>query len=1154
MTKVLTEINFASPENEGLDWDTDPSLIGVGNSRYRLCCRSGRTGVVENFKGNTLCQIPGGLPPGENIVIGSCASPKEDFIIWCVYNSTGIDLILKYVLSTNTVHFVITDPGILNFDPEYRIYNARIVGNEFIYTTPNNEPRSFDINKAQAYTEGTGGDAYIVLDEQVISAIKYPSLKAPEVQYITDVDVTINNLRGSLWQFAYRWVYDDNGKSVASPVSKVPLPLADELADGSYFDNPQVNNAIDITFETGHYIVEKIEIIARDSNISDWVIVDVLDKEELSIPSFGSYTYRFYNNTARIFVDNSDVNRLFDQIPSRAKHQEVINGEYLLYANYLDGRDNIEVDTQMFMQVAMKDFNATSIVIPQQIFPGFPPDSAVFFQLPYPVTGVISANIFIKDSVTGVWPSWFNDTTGTSLYVAKYVIKPTDTKLDISNGIAAAINKKIDDVFGAVKTAALAITPLSGAISYSTLVDVPFMYTMFDRVSDLKRFYVTELILTNYNTIPKFKSWKQGSHVQFGYVYSDEQGRLGNVNTNDSMKLYAPYWSEVNVGGGPGGLFPRHYVAYFINHQPPEWAHKCHIVCTRNLSQLFHLQVMVPKASLKPNDPVGSSTNQHVIEINTTINTVADIVLNSVVSTYAYQPGDRLRIMYKLGSFSGSNYQVLPALLDVEIIGQDETTGDIYIPAIDLDTYNLTPGSFSYDAFLLEVYTPRKEVVEAEAYYEIAESIDITNPGTPARAHSPNNGIIDSGNTYVKLRVNTNGTLYPCESQLFSDYYESNDFDYGRSNVQNKDAKEKWLVGYYRVGGRKVLETKLNKMFTFKGEMFDSVGERYGEIVGVRQVGDTIKIYQENKLTSQYIFRTSFVDTRGQNTVQKSDNLFGTKMPSAYDYGCQDPGSIVVNDRYVYFLDAQKGVYCRDAANGIVPVSRYRMSKFWKEKCDILRKNRGKYYISSAYDSAYEELNVSVVSLADPETGEDYIESFTILFHEESNRWKTFLPYVPQHTDSLGDILVVFNQGDIYLQDTNDDRNNFFGVSYPMILDVFGNIHPKQVKIHDAIAVHSNKAFAAPDKGDIYVYPTESYPDGMESRLHANKFELLEGVYYASLLNDMNDPAFVDPVDALLNGRPLRGECVQIRLTNQDTTHVRLKFVTIKHTISEHSD
>jgi hypothetical protein len=1145
MSKVATEIHFLDPTKEGLDWDTDPSVIEVGNSRYRLCCRSRRSGRVENIKGTVEKTFQ--LPAGTNTVVLRCTNTTEDYIVWGIYNSNGNDIILKYTVATDQVQIVVGAPNPLRFNPNYPAHNPKIIGDELVYTEGYNEPRSFNLEKARLHTAGQGG--YVTIDNQVIEAIKYPPVKAPDVEYGSDSTVSVNNLRGKLWQFAYRWVYDDNAKSVLSPTSKVPLPQGDELIDGSYFDDETVNNYIDITVNTGHYIVERIEIFARDSNISNWFMVDVLDKAEMSLASFLDYNYKYYNNTNRIAVDPGDVNRLFDMLPERAKQQEVVNGEYLVYGNYIDGKDNIEVDASVALWPSIIDYSDSRKSIPGNVFLFAP--YGVTFKLPatFTTNQVVVVTFYIKDSVTGVFPNWFNDTTPpVDIYIAKYIVKDIDTRDDVIEGVTAAINAIIDEKYGAITAGVPVVgTEIAYPVVPVTATEDFIVTANFTRDSDSKAFYVTEVLTSIYTGVDKVKSLKQGSYHQFGFVYSDLQGRLGNVQTNPSMRLYVPYWAEHLTGTYVQRMI-RFRAAYFINHAPPDWAHKCHIVYSKNQSQLAFLQYFIEKSDIVEN----VALDRYEIKLNEVITSVNDVITNTVIGTYSWNKGDRMRIMYKVVSQSANTYTVLPKLFDVEIYSQDPVTGDLYIPNVDMVVYGLDDNTVYYGV-LVEVYTPRKEAIETERYWEIGETINIVNPGTSQRAHSPNNGIIDSGDVYINHRIGV-GFSYPCESLLYSDFYNSNDFDYGRPNITNKDAEKKWLISYYRAGGRKILDTKLNEFYRFNAEDFDSIGEMHGQITGMRQVGDTLKIYLENKCASQYIFRTSLVDVKGEESLQKSDKLFGTKILSTFEYGCQDPGSITVNDRHVYFMDAIRGVYCRDAANGIYPISSYKMVNFWREKCEILRMNRGRYKVVAEYNKDYNELNVTVVSDFDEENNRPYFESFTVLFMEEENRWKTFMPYLPELYGRIGGKLVSFNEGQLHLHDSSSTRNTFYGAQYPMMIEVYGNMPPKQNKVFDAIAIHSNRPFGAPNKGDVYVYPSESYPDGMESRLKAGKFVLLEGVYYSSFLNDMLDPHFSNEVDALFNGRPLRGKVIRVLLSNVDTSEVSLHFVTIKATISEHTD
>jgi len=73
---------------------------------------------------------------------------------------------------------------------------------------------------------------------------------------------TINNLRNKLFQFSYRYVYNNNEKSVWSSKSIVPLPQQPTL---QFTDNVFSNNAsISISVSTGGVNVQKIELAFRE--------------------------------------------------------------------------------------------------------------------------------------------------------------------------------------------------------------------------------------------------------------------------------------------------------------------------------------------------------------------------------------------------------------------------------------------------------------------------------------------------------------------------------------------------------------------------------------------------------------------------------------------------------------------------------------------------------------------------------------------------------------------------------------------------------------------------------------------------------------------------------------------------------------------------
>ena len=83
---------------------------------------------------------------------------------------------------------------------------------------------------------------------------------------ITNQKVSVNNLRNSLFQFKYRYVFADFEKSVCSSASIVPLPNQDSLLLTE--DDITKNCRISVSMSTGGLDVAKIELFATSNLLS----------------------------------------------------------------------------------------------------------------------------------------------------------------------------------------------------------------------------------------------------------------------------------------------------------------------------------------------------------------------------------------------------------------------------------------------------------------------------------------------------------------------------------------------------------------------------------------------------------------------------------------------------------------------------------------------------------------------------------------------------------------------------------------------------------------------------------------------------------------------------------------------------------------------
>jgi hypothetical protein len=304
----------------------------------------GQDRVVSNIVGNTL--IPYTLPSGTNKIIGFYPDKIRNRAYYFLWNSNGYNSILYYDLSNDTITKVLeskTDSDgidILNFDPSYKVLSVNIFyrddeGDILFFNDGYNPPKN--INVSSSY--GTSWKLEYIL------VAKAPPVMPPKAVYENDTNVSANNVRNALFQFCYRYVYDNNEKSVWSSKSIVPLPQQDTLLLTS--DTLTNNARISLTMSTGGVDVKAIEISFRETTngvTSDWYLIGSFNKENLSISDNDVYTYKFYNDSIYIQIDVLESSQLQDWVPQKANAAELANGNVLLYSGITEGYDKTSMD------------------------------------------------------------------------------------------------------------------------------------------------------------------------------------------------------------------------------------------------------------------------------------------------------------------------------------------------------------------------------------------------------------------------------------------------------------------------------------------------------------------------------------------------------------------------------------------------------------------------------------------------------------------------------------------------------------------------------------------------------------------------------------------------------------------------------------------
>ncbi len=223
----------------------------------------------------------------------------------------------------------------IGFNPDYKIYNARVVHGRIIWTDDKNWIYQVDIERAKrsfAYGIGYGPyptsewndttfyysghivsygarfyratvnnsgvtptfdgetwtplclieDAYYSTNIENFYFAPLPPRLPPVIKYLSDDSRRINNLRQTLFQIAYRYVYMDWRRSTFSPASIVALPQNEEkVTSGLANEQISLNNALRITVNLGGEEVRQVEIIGRSSaDPSQWFLIEIINKFE----------------------------------------------------------------------------------------------------------------------------------------------------------------------------------------------------------------------------------------------------------------------------------------------------------------------------------------------------------------------------------------------------------------------------------------------------------------------------------------------------------------------------------------------------------------------------------------------------------------------------------------------------------------------------------------------------------------------------------------------------------------------------------------------------------------------------------------------------------------------------------------------------------
>lgn len=1118
----------------GLDLDTAPEAMPNGSyiDALNVTHSSGTLSydkIITNIQGNKIFPLGTyALPTGQCITIGSFTDKIKNRIIDFLYNQNGNHQIRLWDFNTKTVSTIINDKStqtagasILNFNPQYRIHSVNVLhrdsseGDLMYWTDGYNPPRKINIDKAL----GLLPTSYGTLTSDFLLAGKIPPFSCPTNQYVNDTTRNFNNLRKKMFQFRYRFVYDDYEKSTYSPWGKVPLPSGN--ADPAIDSVPTNNNRIDIAIQTGSAIVTKIEVVGRISNGTAWgdpFLITTLDKSVLGLNNNVSYTYSFFNDGVYTYVDVTESNLLYDSIPQIADTQQFVNGNLIVYGAIKEGYNYSDVSLNVSMSTGSEQGTPSPYItiLPYYFTPSY--------QLqPY------SSNVDFTAQYTG-----YGTISGTASCVMHYSVYTT-----LNNNFTG------DLTFSPFSSTNLSITqiqnfPLQAGESITT-VQV--------NITSATGQATNPQVVSQFVSLAKYDWYSQ---YNFGLEYFDNLGRTNTVYTNSGMSLFMPGYSETsNVANAP-------YINASINHAPPSWATNYQWVRSQNLTQS---QAFYWISLITYNDGVYWYISiDNLVYYQNSINP-------STNYKYSFSAGDRIKIIK--GITSGSIY----TNYDFEI------NGLVINPKINNATQNgeylqvkmVTGVSFD-NSSLIKVYTPAQTLSSNQVlYYEFGEVYSIINPGTSSAYHQgmlqnqtatqPATFKFTDGDYYFTSILIPSNEVSPTNffplayvmAENFDDNFPSAFNSDGRPGAVFADVKQLKYPTLVRYSLAYIQDTEVNQLNRFYDANQDEYTRDYGSIRRMSFWENYLRVFQELKI-GRVPVNQSVIQTQGPDAlIGQSAKVLNNIQYYEGNFGIGDAPCSLASENYRdYFVDTNRGVWCRCSLNGIEPLSiLYKTNSLFAPTLPLYNQSLLDSTVANpsinpaipyptvigCFDTIKNEYIVSLLQLDRWRNGTQVINSpaMTYGFSEDRNLFEGAYSYHPEWMANINNLFVTFSNGFLYTHDNFSNYCNFYGVQYDCYVTGIFNDNLILDKTYISLRETSNT---------IWYSDMITTSLGQSSVIPSSFFKQLEGQANASFLRDTSSTG------GLANGTPLKGTYMTARFRIAAASKFAdLSVVTVKYNI-----
>ena len=1101
---------------------------------------------------------------------------------------------------------ILQDAGFVNEEYETYAYVTEIVS---LTTIKTNIPwaTSTPANPGQIYK---ATDYDFLTNMQSVDFIQWAPNKPPKAEYRSYPNKSSNNVFQKLFQFRYRFIYENGERSALSPISKLPTPVIDYLLTQQNISQTSEENGIRVFFDTGSPFVKHIEILFREGNFDDFRIFKRIEKKRERFHSESVFFVDFFNEESTLPVSLRVANQNFDNVPLQAGAFTMIDKSRSAFGDILEGRDNIDLDVsakivntpittgsnRSIRSTFRKDNYPSATNKKIEIIDGTQIiSSSTDLQYQgiyssysvYPVNdlenklGGISVGDKIEISLRLQTRGQDNivinlDTGGTATYnespktknynPSPYVIKPGDTIQD-------AINTLLSFIPSTDTNFPQASIPFVGN-NHNIQTNINFSFANGDLSLSVQSINWTKaqidpllpgsveddwklwgayginrasLVIKKVAGSSPEKSFKKGANHKLALAYYDNPNRNGLAQVDDNLDIDIPVGLEGAIG-----------LDILINHQAPEWANYYQVLYKGN-DTIQSIPSGFPGFFQLNGSGCSSGINSDGTWcLFAKISEFKDANPGNIMS-YDFAEGDRLRLLKVNGNPVTDN-------VESEIIRVNLTpsSGQWIFAVRPLEGYSFSDMS----DILIEVYRPKtvSQNEDFSIYYEIGECMEIEDglhkgneEGDDQTQNTP--AIVrlrDQGDVYIRPRLMGSLDTEIIEDYHYSDYFRSNFWNRGRGNSPDSMFKQTRRIAGIVHSDRYIPDTNINGISTFFDDAIEGYDVSHGNIRRMFSKQGSLIVFQRLRTGKLGIGEQQLFDSQGQNVGAVGQSGFVLPPKIVYyssEYGIGDfPESMASYGNDIYHVDPVNGtVVALNMHNGYREINTKNVG-FFSGLFKKINSSKDSYNIIGTYDTDFKEYIISLIS------------SNYILQTEEGR-----LP--GQGTTKVSKVKGDIDEFTFSYSSLKKGWITFYGfllesfacLTNDLVLFRDGKIHvltdsaPKnnffgeqQSSIIELVhneAMQANKVYQNIDLKSTTpwrVLATNQY--GQRTSLIEDDYSPEEGVWKASFWMDENTPNIQTP---LIEGDPMRCHSMNIRLENSSEERERLALALIRFIFSE---